>query len=504
MKPMLLALLLAASVGAQTGCEVFREEDFTRVTLLSQLNEPMEAEFLPDGRILVIEKVTGKLLLLKPNATTASIALRLDVSTAGNRADGLLGLEPDPGFATNRWLYLYYSPKGGEAVNVISRFTLNGDKVDSASEKRIFVVPTHRRHCCHSSGDLDFGPDGNLYLSTGDNAGVTSGVVNTEAEGTSGNTNDLRGKLLRIRPRPLADGAAAPAPGPGSTYDIPAGNLFPAGTAKTRPEIFAMGLRNPFRFGIDRKTGWILSGDVGPDAQSDWDEFNLMKTAGNYGWPWFVGDNQAYTVGGRPAVAAAPVNASPLNTGLGTLPPARGPAFWYGYSGTTRFPGFNLGGRVASAGDRYHYDAAATSRTRLPPAFDGKWLLWDWRQRWMRAASLDAQGAVTGFLDLFPAQLKREEVARLTDLRVGADGNLYALQYGWVDYQPSTQGALYRFEYRRPECHTGPSGTRSSRGVRASSQGGSSWPGPGRGLLPHPRAGGWDVLDLQGRRRNPA
>ena len=499
---LLLALAGAAiSVHGQTqsGCATPTEADFSRVPLLTGLNEPMEAEFAPDGSIFVIEKVSGQVLLLKPGAAKPLVAATLNVSDAGNHADGLLGIELDPAFADNHRVYLFYSPAGPTAINVVSRFVMAGDVLDLKSEKRILEIRTQRNHCCHSSGDLEFGRDGNLYLSTGDNGPVTSGVVSPEAEATSGNTNDLRGKIVRIRPIDFAQGET-PAPGLGTTYTVPAGNLF-AAAAKVRQEIFAMGLRNPFRFGIDPKSGWVLSGDVGPDGVDDKDELNLMKTAGNYGWPYFVGDNQAYMVDGKPAQAAAPRNASAANTGLGNLPAAKPPAFWYAYAGSDRFPNFGMGGRVACAGPRYHYDEYDPKRAspaRLPPAFDGKWFVWDWRQRWLRAASLDGNGAVTGFTDMFAAQIKAEAINRITDVKVAPDGTLHVLQYGWVDYQPSTQGALFRFEYKRPECQTQPTALRQSGGTAAPGRNARS-----RGHLPYPRAGGWDVCDIRGRRVNP-
>ena len=127
-------------------------------------------------------------------------------------------------------------------------------------------VPTNRGMCCHVGGDIDFDAAGNLYLSTGDDSnpfdsdGYTPIDERTnrnpayDAQRSAGNTNDLRGKVLRIKVN--ANG----------TYSIPAGNLFPPGTAGTRPEIYAMGFRNPFRLSVDKATGAVYLGDYGPDA----------------------------------------------------------------------------------------------------------------------------------------------------------------------------------------------------------------------------------------------
>ena len=125
---------------------------------------------------------------------------------------------------------------------------------------------------------------GNLYLAVGNNTGNVMqyaqtderpGRANWDDQRTSANTNDLRGKILRIKPQP--DG----------TYTIPPGNLFPPGTPNTRPEIYAMGLRNPWRVSIDSKTGWVYWGDVGPDASQDtangprgYDEHNQARGPG--------------------------------------------------------------------------------------------------------------------------------------------------------------------------------------------------------------------------------
>jgi glucose/arabinose dehydrogenase len=127
-------------------------------------------------------------------------------------------------------------------------------------------VPNGRGQCCHVGGDIDFDAAGNVYLTTGDDTNPfdSAGYApideradrnpQFDAQRSSGNTNDLRGKLLRVKP--TAAGG----------YTVPAGNLFALGTPNTRPEIHAMGFRNPFRMSVDRATGIVRLGDYGPDA----------------------------------------------------------------------------------------------------------------------------------------------------------------------------------------------------------------------------------------------
>src|SRR5690606_15578897 len=111
-----------------------------------------------------------------------------------------------------------------------------------------------------------------------------------DAQKGSANTNDLRGGIIRIHPEP--DG----------TYTIPEGNLFPPGTEKTRPEIYVMGTRNAYRISVDKKTGFVYWGDVGPDANKDsvghgpmgHDEVNQARKPGFFGWPLFIGNNKPY------------------------------------------------------------------------------------------------------------------------------------------------------------------------------------------------------------------
>jgi glucose/arabinose dehydrogenase len=171
--------------------------------------------------------------------------------------------------------------------------------LDMASEKVVLVVANDRGQCCHVGGDIDFDAAGNLYLTTGDDTNPfqsdsytpiderTSRNPQFDAQRSAGNTNDLRGKLLRIHPQ--ADGS----------YTIPSGNLFPPGTANTRPEIYGMGFRNPFRMSVDRATGIVYLGDYGPDAgvtnpnrgPQGQVEFDRVTGPGNYGWPYCTGTN---------------------------------------------------------------------------------------------------------------------------------------------------------------------------------------------------------------------
>ena len=285
--------------------------DYQQVQLAggtAELGEAMSLTVLPNRSIL--HTARDGTVRYTDAAGNTKVAAKLDVYT--HDEEGLQGVAADPGFATNRYVYLYYSPKlstpAGDApvsgtaatwdqwkghLN-LSRFTLKADNtLDLAGEKVVMEVGNDRGQCCHVGGDIDFDAAGNLYLTTGDdtNPFESSGYSpidertdrnpQFDAQRSAGNTNDLRGKLLRIKPQP--DG----------TYTVPAGNLFAPGTARTRPEIYAMGFRNPFRMSVDKPTGIVYMGDYGPDAgvtdaargPSGQVEFDRITAPGFYGWP---------------------------------------------------------------------------------------------------------------------------------------------------------------------------------------------------------------------------
>src|SRR3954451_18313614 len=311
------------------------ENRVTKVVLTEKLDQPVELAVLPDERVLFIER-HGYVNLYTPKDGRTRRIETIPVSTkyadSSQAEDGLLGLAADPNFARNGYIYMYYSPAGPEQRNVLARYHRQGDTIPLDSKKVLLEVGTQRLKCCHTGGSIAFDSKGNLYLSTGDNSNPFAtgyapiderpGYMPWDAQKSSGNTNDLRGKIIRIHPEP--DG----------TYTIPEGNLFPKGTPKTRAEIYTMGHRNPYRISVDSPSGFLYWGDVGPDANVDsagrgprgYDEFNQARAAGNYGWPYFVGNNQAYfkttfsdsvtVVPGAQFDPAHPVNTSPNNTGL--------------------------------------------------------------------------------------------------------------------------------------------------------------------------------------------
>ena len=188
----------------------------------------------------------------------------------------------------------------------------------------------------------------------------TPGHEQFDARRSSGNTNDLRGKIMRIKVN--EDGS----------YDIPEGNLFPVGMEKTRPEIYTMGHRNPYRISVDPKKGYLYWGEVGPDAREDsletrgprgYDEMNQARTAGNFGWPLFIGNNKPYHAynyetgeSGSAFDPEKPINDSRNNTGLRELPPAQPAYIYYPYAETPDFPQVGAGGRNAMAGPTYYSD----------------------------------------------------------------------------------------------------------------------------------------------------
>ncbi len=437
---------------------------FRKVLLETNCWNPMELAVLPDGRVLFIERF-GAVKIWRPDTKTSTIAARLDIhgylnamnqrqEDKGSWETGLIGMALDPNFAANAWVWLYYSPKTGKG-NQVSRFVLRGDTLDLATEKVVLTVPTQREVCCHEAGSLAFDGEGNLFLSTGDNTNpfASDGYNPTDfrpnrypwdAARSAGNANDLRGKILRIHPEP--DGS----------YTIPKGNLFPPGTPKTRPEIFAMGCRNPFRISVDRVTGTLSWGDVGPDARefnaergpAGFDEINRTREAGNFGWPFLIGDNKPYrqydfaTKQSGPAQDPQhPVNRSPQNTGPAELPPARPAWLWYPYAPSTRFPLTGSGGRTACAGPVYHFDANLKSSRKLPASYDGTFFIYEWERGWILAAKLDDKGGLAR-LERFAPDLK---LKRPVEMELGPDGALYVIEFG-TGWENNKDAQIVRIE----------------------------------------------------------
>lgn len=436
------------------------DDHWRKVVLEPDVINGVSLAVAPSGEVFFVES-GGNVQIYNPATGLTTLAASIPVFNQGE--DGLLGIALDPNFANNRWVYLYYSPAGPNAVQHLSRFTLAGNVLSLASEEVLLAIPVTRvqegQSDGHSAGSLAFGPDGLLYISTGDDTvpfesngyapiDERPGRERFDAQRTSANTNDLRGKILRIRPE--ADGS----------YSIPDGNLFPASPGY-RPEIYIMGNRNPYRISIDPETNWLYWGDIGPDASNDsatrgprgYDEINQARDAGNFGWPYVIADNKPYPDFTYPTGPsgplfnpAAPVNNSPNNTGAVGLPPAEAALLWYPYATSSEFPEFLSGGRTAMAGPVYHFDPALDSDVKLPKYFDDALLMYDWSREAFWEVKLDDAGAVFKFNRIFAGL----EFERPIDAELGPDGALYVLEWG-DDVNPfggnNTEAQLVRVEF---------------------------------------------------------
>lgn len=435
------------------------ENRFTKTILSNDLNEPMELAVAPDGRVFFAER-SGNLFVYAPASNTTTLVHTFNVmpDSKENFGSGILGLTLDPDFDQNNYLYLLYTPNEEPIHQNISRFRVSKETVlDLKSEQIIIQIPLEKEIGAHAGGSLAWDKDKNLYMSTGDNTvpfasdgyaplDEIPGRTIYDAQRSAGNTNDLRGKILRIHPEP--DGS----------YSIPEGNLFPKGTAQTRPEIYAMGCRNPYRMSVDQETGIVYWGEIGPDAGNDgtngprgYDEINQAKKAGNFGWPYFVGDSKPYpeydfvtkTLG---AIynADTPVNASVNNTGLKSLPPAQKAMIWYPYAKSVEFPDVGTGGRSALAGPVYHYDANLKSTTRFPEYFDKGLFIMDWMRNWVFVVRLDKNN---DYVRMEPFMPSAGDFRRPIDMEVGPEGSFYMLEYGSVYGIDNVDARLVRIDY---------------------------------------------------------
>ncbi len=439
--------------GSDSDSAAISHERFTKVVLDEGLFEPMELDLLDDGRIIFVQR-RGEVLIHDPTIRQTEQIAQFKLFMKFE--EGLLGVAVDPNYSENNWVYFTYSASDVSVIRVV-RFTLMGSKLDMDSEQILLEIPVQREECCHVGGSLEFGPEGNLYISVGDNTNPffsdgyapideRAGRHAWDAQASSGNTQDLRGKILRITPEP--DGS----------YSIPDDNLFPEDGSQGRPEIYVMGNRNPFRIAIDPHTGYLYWGEVGPDAgKADstrgprgHDEVNQARAAGNFGWPYFVGDNKAYRhydfdaeTSGAAFTKTGPVNDSPNNTGAQVLPPAQPAFIWYPYGPSEEFPELHEGGRNAMAGPVYHYGDYAASDRKFPRYYDGKLFIYDWVRDWIVAVLMDQNGDYVAMERFMP----QETFSAPMDMVFGKDGALYLLEYGKSWYTQNDDARLVRIDY---------------------------------------------------------
>lgn len=435
------------------------ESRFTPVVIADNLDEPMVFEVLKDGSAYIIER---KGVLKKYNSVTKStdVIATIPVNTKYTSAEGvvreaeegLMGFTMDPNYEKNHWIYLYYAHPT-EKKHILTRWEIKEEKLVESSKKVVLEVETQREVCCHTGGGMTWDKAGNLFLTVGNNTGNQKAAQTDEREGRSswddqghaGNTNDLRGKILRIHPE--ADG----------TYTIPEGNLYPKGTAKTRPEIYSMGHRNPWRISVDSKTNYVYWGEVGPDANEDseigprgYDEMNQARKPGNFGWPWFVADNQAFPVydyaANKPLEKKDPlhlVNNSPNNTGLKDLFPTAPNFIYYPYGVSEKFPLVGSGSRSATGGPIYHKSDFVNPKRPWPAYYENKWIAADFSRGWIMAISMKENGDYDSMERVLPSYHPVQPI----DIKFGLDGDLYILEYGSNWFRKSDNSRLIRIEY---------------------------------------------------------
>jgi plastocyanin len=454
-----------AGEGLKSDCSGTVWSSFSRTILVENANGPIDIDIAEDGKVYWSEigpeqgfesegyiKMHDQSGAPGNSITVATIPTRADHS---NSEDGVLGMALEPGFdlsdPTTRDLYVYYSPRNpawpttGNAYtvgyNLISRFTLNasGTAVVAGSEQEILRVPkvklagnpTWCDGCPGGNGPghvggaaLEFDSEGNLYLGVGDDVSPNEGGHNAyppldyraqehrDARKTAANTGDLRGKIVRINP--LEEITPGAQPGIGATYSIPEGNMFEPGTANARPEIYAMGFRQPFTVHTDpANPGTIGVGEYCHDNGSDGPnrapagicEWNLISEPGFHGWPFCMGTNmpvhssyrwdyQNNTTTGElydcslaqiPSdlnyAPAGQTNPGPTNPGLANIPgPAVPATIWKKIGGANQhnpldFGNLSAGGNQPITGPIYRYDPETAGTGAFPAYYDGSWLI---------------------------------------------------------------------------------------------------------------------------------
>jgi glucose/arabinose dehydrogenase len=508
MKSRSLGILLAASAfcalpaAAQftyPGCDTLRSTEFQRTELFSRsgsagattvpdLSEPVAMAFnavksgdsVLGADIYLVQRrgVVRKYDFATKAVKQIGLVNTAETATQRNGDNGLMGIALDPAFASNRWMYLWYSPPrvgNGNYRGRLSRFTLGtADTVNPASEKILLDIQLSKTHQYHAGGPMRFDAHGDLWLTIGNNASdldarsdtgsqYRRNVNDTDSTRTQewgpSNTASLRGGVVRIHPDNSAKGYSIPAGNFGAFWAEHfqgKGNATLAAqyrdTAKVKPEIYVKGTRSNYSIWVHPTKRWLAWGEV--NYASNNDEYNLVSTPVFAGFPYFHANN-VKTPGGYPFGPAqdtlAPINNSPLNSGVSQLPPATRAVLWFGNSVTAN----TLPTNVAIGGDVYLYDRNLKSGVKFPPHFHHQWLMLQSVSSSPTVYTVGIDSAtvkVSGTpqrvdngvlaLTVFPANVRRPVQASY-----GPDGALYFLNYGGGDYAATANSGVLRVTY---------------------------------------------------------
>jgi len=334
-------------------------QGFTKTKVAAGFDSSVDFTFLPDGRILVAEK-GGMIKVIKNGSILPTPLITLPVNSDGER--GLLGIVPDPNFSSNNFIYAYYINNAPLEIHV-SRLTVSGD---TAGSETVLLKSEQPIALVHQSGTLRFGPDGKLWISVGNNEDVTNPQ----------NLSNIHGKILRIN----KDGT------------IPTDNPF-YGNPSAKKEIWAYGLRNPFRFNF-LPDGRPIIGDVGDAA---WEEINIGVKGGNFG---YRGQNTDGPCTGCPYI---------------------NPAYYYSHAGNT-----------ASVTGGFMYTG-----NQFPANYQNSYFFADFEDGYIKRLNFDNGNITTD-------EMFDDSAERVVELLPGPDGAMYYLTIFEPGFAP---GALYKISY---------------------------------------------------------
>jgi glucose/arabinose dehydrogenase len=408
-RSLLLATLLAAPLAIPVAAQPSYPTDFRDVTVVGALTLPTSIAPLPDGRVLIAEQWNARVRLVVDGqiGATDPVLTVPNVNTSGNER-GLLALAVDPAWPARPYLYAYYDFSSGTTRAVyLTRYTGVGDLADASSSNLTFdaasalhlltTIPDAASN--HNGGCLRFAQDGTLFVSNGDDASRCAAQI----------VNDFRGKILHLEVDQLPAG-----PGTASLADlVPPGNPF-SGQGPIAELVWAIGLRNPFRFHIDPNDGALFIADVGESTQEEWDR--VASGGLNLGWPFYEGDFHVTVVSGCTEPG-----------GFVSLPPIRS----FDRTALSSASGMSAG----------IYKSRPGAAKRWPAEYNGDYFYAEYYQGWV--VRVKGSGSAWSVAPQVPGQASATNWATgldsPVDFQIAPDGSWY--------YLSQLGGELHKIEY---------------------------------------------------------